>query len=224
MLAPVVRQSAKEILARKYLEQAEELKSQSNWDQSITKYLKALEFNPSMSLKAYNEIGLIQAGQGNLQEAERAFQSAIVYHKETGAKEKVIASIHFNLGTTLQRLNRPQEARQQFVKAAEEFRIELAENPNEAPLWIRLGDTLASMGDFKGATEAFRKALTLNPTNLLYYNYLVKALQYQGRLAEAIEVLQKGIEFMTRYGQIEAASKLKKYLDFIKYKKSTQGK
>jgi cytochrome c-type biogenesis protein CcmH/NrfG len=121
-------------------------------------------------------------------------------------------------------MNRPQEARQQFAKAAEEFRIELAENPNEAPLWIRLGDTLASMGDFKGATEAFRKALTLNPANPLYYNYLVKALQYQGRLAEAIEVLQKGIEFMTRYGQIEAASKLKKYLDFIKYKKSTQGK
>jgi predicted membrane-bound spermidine synthase len=146
MLAPVVRQSAKEILARKYLEQAEKLKSQSNWDQSIKKYLEALELNPSMSLKAYNEIGLIQASQGNLQEAERAFQSAIAYHQKSGAKEKVIASIHLNLGIVLQRMNRPQEARQQFAKAAEEFRIELAENPNEAPLKSKRGAALDPAG------------------------------------------------------------------------------
>jgi tetratricopeptide (TPR) repeat protein len=224
MLSPVVRQSAKEILARKYLEQAEKLKSQSNWDQSIKKYRKALELNPSMSLKAYNEIGLIQAGQGKLQEAEKAFRIAIVYHEETGAKEKVIASIHFNLGIVLQRMNRPREARQQFIKAVEQFRIELAENPNEAPHWTRLGDTLATMGDFKGATEAFRKALTLNPVNLLYYDNLVKALQYQGRFAEAIEVLQKGIVFMSRYGQMDAVLKLKKYLDLLEYQKSKQKK
>jgi len=224
MLAPVVRQSAKEILARKYLGQAEKLKSQSNWDQSITKYRKALELNPSMSLKAYNEIGLIQAGQGSLQEAAQAFQNAIVYHQKTGAKEQVIASIYFNLGIVLQRMNRPREARQQFVKAAEEFRLELAENPNEAPHWTRLGDTLATMGDFKGATEAFMKALTLNPANLLYYDNLVKALQYQGRVTEAIEVLQKGVEFMSRYGQIEAAAKLKQYLNLLEYQKSKQEK
>jgi tetratricopeptide (TPR) repeat protein len=224
MLAPVVRQSAKEILARKYLEQAEKLKSKSNWDQSIAKYLKALELNPSMSLKAYNEIGLIQAGQGNLQEASKAFRNAIAYYEGGGTKEKIIASIHFNLGIVLQRMNRPQEARQQFTKAAGEFRVELAENPNSPLHWTRLGDTLATLGDFKGATEAFMKALTLNPANLLYYDNLVKALQYQGRLAEAIEVLQKGIEFMSRYGQLEAAEKLKKYLDLLEYQKSKQEK
>jgi len=238
LLAPVVRQSAKEILARRYLkqaeklkeqaeelkEQAEKLKAKAKWDRSIAKFRKALELNPSMSIKAYNEIGLIQAGQGSLQEAARAFRNAIAYHKETGAKEKVIASIHLNLGIVLQRMNSPQQARQQFSKAAEEFRLELAENPNEAPLWTRLGDTLAMMGDFKGATEAFRKALALNPANLLYYDNLVKALQYQGRVAEAIEVLQKGVELMLRHGRIDAAAKLKKYLDLLEYQKSKQEK
>ncbi|HUS73687.1 MAG TPA: fused MFS/spermidine synthase, partial [Sedimentisphaerales bacterium] len=224
LLAPVVRQSAKEILARKYLEQAEKLKSQAKWDRSIAKYREALELNPSMSIKAYNEIGLIQAGQGSLQEAARAFRNAIAYYEESGTKEKIIASIHLNLGIILKRMNRPQEARQQFAKAAEQFRVELAENPNSPLHWTRLGDTLATMGDFKGATKAFMKALNLNPANLLYYDNLVKALQYQGRVAEAIEVLQKGIELMSRHGQMDAAAKLKQYLDLLEYQKSKQEK
>jgi len=224
LLAPVVRQSAKEILARRYLEQAEELKAKAKWDRSIAKYRKALELNPSMSIKAYNEIGLIQVGQGSLQEAARAFRNAIDCHGQIGTKQKVIASIHFNLAVVLKRINKPEEARQQFRKAAEEFRIELAENPNSPLLWTRLGNTLATIGDFKGATEAFRKALALNPANLLYYDNLVKALQYQGRAAEAIEVLQKGIELMSRHGRIDAAAKLKKHLDLLEYQKSKQEK
>jgi len=135
-----------------------------------------------------------------------------------------IASIHFNLGIVLQRMNKPQQARQQFVKAAEGFRIELAENPNEAPHRTRLGDTLATMGNFKAAAQAFRKELALNPANLLCYDNLVKALQYQGQLAEATEVLQKGVEFMSRHGQMDAAAKLKQYLDLLEYRKSKQEK
>jgi tetratricopeptide (TPR) repeat protein len=220
LLAPVVRQSAKEILARKYLQQAGKLREQAKWDQCITKYKMAMELNPSMSIKAYNEIGLIEAARGNLPEAAQALRSAIDHHKKTGAKERIIATIHYNLGIALQKMGKPEQAMEQFVRAAGEFRAELAENPNSVLLWTRLGDTLATMGDFKAAAEAFRRALALNPTNLLYYDNLVKALQFQGRLAEAIEVLEKGIEFMSRRSQTEATAKLKQYLEVLEHQKS----
>jgi spermidine synthase/Flp pilus assembly protein TadD len=219
LLAPVVRQSAQEILARKYLQQAGKLREQAKWGQSITKYRMAMELNPSMSIKAYNEIGLIEAAQGNLQEAAKALRSAIDYHRKTGAKEKIIATIHYNLGTALQRMNKREQAMEQFTKAAEEFRAELAENPDSAHLWTRLGNTLATMGNLKEAADAFRRALALNPANLLYYDNLVKALQFQGRLAEAIEVLENGVELMSRHGQMEAAAKLKQYLDVLEQQK-----
>jgi tetratricopeptide (TPR) repeat protein len=219
MLAPVVRQSAKEILARKYLRQAEKLKEQAKWDQSIAKYKLAMELNPSMSIKAYNEIGLIEAARANLPEAAQALRSAIDYHKKTGAREKIIAIIHYNLGIVLQKMGKRGQAMEQLARAAGEFRAELAENPDSALLWTRLGDTLATMGEFKAAADAFTKALSLDATNLLYYDNLVQALQYQGKLDEAIEVLKRGVEFTSRHGQTEAAAKLKQYLEMLKEQK-----
>lgn len=216
LLAPVVRQSAKEILARKYLRQAEEFQKNQQWTQAITKYEKAIELNISMSIKAYNEIGMIEVAQGNLEKAVQAFQNAIDYHKKTGAKENAIGSVYFNSGVLLQRMNKPEQAKEQFVKAAHWFRDELAEMPNEASLWTRLGDALASTGDFKAASEAFEKALALEPENLLHYKNLVNSLRYQGRLNEAIEVLKKGIDFMLKQNRIDAAAQLKKYLDLLK--------
>jgi len=215
LLAPVVRQSAKDMLAHKYLRQAEQLSKKSQWAQAITKYEKAVELNISMSIKAYNEIGAIEVAQGNLEKAVQAFQNAIDYHQKTDSKESAIGSVYFNLGVLLQRMNKPEQAREQFVKAVRWFRDELAEMPNEAPLWTRLGDALALMGDFKAASEAFEKALALEPENLLHYDNLVKALRYQGRLNEAIEVLKKGIDFMLKQNQINAAAQLKKYLDLL---------
>ena len=179
MLAPVVRQSAKEILARKYLRQAEKLRRENNWNQSITKYENALQLNQSMSIIAYNEIGMIQIARGNVEKAMQAFQNAIDYYEQTGAKENVIASVHYNLGILLGKTGKSKQAKQQLRKAAELFRIELEENPNDALVWTRLGNTLATMGNFKAASEAFRKALELEPKNLLYRDNLMTALKLQ---------------------------------------------
>ncbi len=224
LLTPVVRQNARESLAQKYMQQAEELKKQEKWEQCITKYQKAMQLNRSMSIKAYNEIGTIQAQRGNLQHAIQAFQNAIDYHRQTDSKEKVIASIHLNLGIVFQKMKRLQEARQQYNKAVEQFRIELVENPHSPILWSRLGSTLVTIGDFKTATEAFSKALASNPSDMLCYENLVSVLEYQGRIDEAIDVLKKGIEFMSDNGRIDDATKLKQFLNVLESQKSKQQK
>lgn len=224
LLAPVVRQSAKEILARKYLQQAEKLKQQKNWQQSIIKFEKALKLNPSMSIKAYNEIAIIHVAQGNLEKAAQAFQNAIDYQKQVGPEENITATIHFNLGILLGRMDRTQQAEQHLRKATELFRAELAENPDDTLLWTRLGNTLATMGNFEAASEAFRKALALDPKNMLYYDNLVKALEYQGRYDEAIEVIQKQIRLMKQHGDNSGATRLQKDIEFLQFKKSKQEK
>ena len=224
LLAPVVRQSAKEILARKYLQQAEKLKQQKNWQQSIIKFEKALKLNLSMSIKAYNEIGMIQVAQGNLEKAVQAFQNAIDYQKQVGPEENITATIHFNLGILLGKMDKTQQAEQHLRKAAELFRAELAENPDDILLWTRLGNTLATMGDFEAASEAFRKAITLDPKNMLYYDNLVKTLEYQGRYDEAIEVLQKQIQLLKQHGDNSNATRLQKYIELLQYQKTKQEK
>ncbi len=224
LLAPVVRQFAKEMLARRYLQQAEELRSKQQWIQASIKYEKVAEIDPSMSICAYNEIGLIEVKQGNPEKAVQAFQNAIDYHKKTDSKDTKIASVYFNLGMILQRMNKSKQANQQLVEAAKWFRVELAEKPDEAVLWNRLGNALAVMGDFKAASGAFEKALTLDPENLAYYDDLSKALEFQGRYDEAIKVLRKQTQLMKRYGLQEAIQKIEKYVDILEHKKSKQEK
>jgi len=220
MLAPVVRQSAREILARKYLQQAQEFQRQGAWDKSISKYEQAVQLNPSMSIKAFNEIGMMLVAKGSLKEAVEAFRKAVDYHQQADTGETAIASVHLNLGVLLRRVGQPQEGEEHLKKAIEWFRIEAEENPNLVVTWSRLGNTLATMGNLQAASEAFRKALELEPNNPTHYDTLAKALEYQGKYDEAISVLQKQIQLMKRYNQEETAAKLAEYIEFLEYKKS----
>jgi tetratricopeptide (TPR) repeat protein/MFS family permease len=224
MLAPVVRQSAKEILARKYLQQAKDLQAEGKWDRSIAKYEAALQLNPTMAIKAYNEIGMIRVAQGNMEKGAEAFRSAIEYHEERGTEESAIASVHLNLGVLSRRMGNAPEAMEQLGKAVEWFRIELEGNPGSVVVWSRLGNTLATMGDLKGASDAFEKALALEPENPGHYDILVRALEYQGRYDEAVGVLQKQIELMTRSGNTEAVVEIRRHIESLKFRMSQQQK
>ncbi len=222
MLAPAVRQSAKEMLATKYLNEAETLKSQSKWNESIRMYEKALKLNPSMSIKAYNEIGLIHTAQNNTQEALKAFQNAIDYYNQVGAKERVVGSIYLNMGILLGRMGQNAEAKQFLAKAAEEFRLELKEKPKDSLLWSRLGDALASTGDFKGASDAFGKTVELEPNNITHYYRLAKTLEFQGKITDAINVVKKAIEVASINGQAQTGTGLRGYIESLEQKKSKQ--
>jgi len=222
MLAPVVRQSAREILARRYLEEAKKLQASQEYPASIAMYGQAVELNPSMSIKAYNEIGMMQVSQGNLEEAAGAFARAVTYHAEAGTQETAIGSVHMNLGLLLGRMNKPQESREQLIRAVKWFRIELEEDPSEVVVWDRLGDALATLGDLKGASAAFERAVALAPANPAYYSKLTRALEFQRRYDEAIDAARRQMGLLRESGQEEAAAQIRQYIEILEYKKVKQ--
>jgi tetratricopeptide (TPR) repeat protein len=218
LLAPVVCISANESSAEKYFERAEELKKKGKFEESIQNYLLALKTHPIASVQAYNKIGVLYGTMGNLEQAVDAFNKAVEYNDRSEYRVSV-ATIHFSLGTALKGLNKSEQAMQEFHKAAEGFRIEVTERPDYDEGWRRLGDTLASIGDFKAAVEAFKKALALDPAEPDYYGNLVKALEYDGRYDEAIEMLKKLIELMKQHKQDQYVAELQTYLRSLKDKK-----
>jgi len=222
MLAPVVRQSAREILARRYLDQAEDLQASEQYPASIGRYEQAVELNPSMSIKAYNEIGMMRVSQGNLEGAAGAFARAVAYHAEAGTQETAIGSVHMNLGLLLGRMNKPQEGREQLNQAVKWFRIELEEDPGAAVVWDRLGDTLATLGDLKGASDAFAKVVALEPANPASYSKLARALEFQRRYDEALDAARKQMQLLRDSGQEEAAAQIRQYVEILEYKKVKQ--
>ncbi|MCX5637650.1 MAG: fused MFS/spermidine synthase [Planctomycetota bacterium] len=218
MLAPVVLQSAGEFLGSKYFDRAAELAKLSRSNESIAGYKRAAQAFPQLTLTAYNQIGLIYAQQGDLNNSINAFQKAIDYNKRTAERGNV-ASIYFNLGVALQKLNRNKEATDHFLKAVEGFRKELKKFPTSPELYARLGDTLASLGDFKAAAQAFQQALNLEPHSFINYYNLAKALEFQGLYDQAIAAAQKGVLYMQSVGQKQAAAQLQIYLDYLQSQK-----
>jgi tetratricopeptide (TPR) repeat protein len=185
-------------------------------------YEKAVRVYPAMSVKIYNQIGIIWGRQGNAPEAIRAFQNALKYHAQTGAKEKITGSIYLNLGTIFNTLGRTREARENFTKAVEQLRIEANETSNPHQVYARLGNALMLLGDFKAASEAFRQAMALNPDEFSYYHNLANALYNQNRIDDAINVMKEGVQFMSDKGQTEAAEKLKQQLGLLENLKSNR--
>jgi tetratricopeptide (TPR) repeat protein len=217
LLAPVVCNSAKESSAEKYFEWAEELREKGKFKECIQNYLSALKIHPMISIQAYNEIGVLYATMGNLEQAADAFNKAVEYN-DSAERKVSMAGINFNLGTVLKGLNKSQQAAQEFYKAVEGFRIEVTERPDYPEGWRRLGDALATIGDFKAAVEAFRKALDLSPAEPVYYDSLVRALEYDGRYDEAVEVLKKFIELVKQYKQDLYVAQLQAYLRSLENK------
>jgi tetratricopeptide (TPR) repeat protein len=223
LLAPVVLQGYKESLALRYMGEAKTLEAEGKWDQSMKAFENAARLNPTMSFRAYNEIAIMQENQNNLQEAARAYQNAIDYYSRSGAKQKErIASVYLDLGNILLRMGKKEDARKQFVRAVEEFRLELANNPS-AQTWSQLGDTLGKLGDLKATSDAFEKAVALEPDNMTYRECLAKALEFQGRLDEAVEAVKKAIEFASSHGQQESAAAFNEYLKSLEQKKLQAG-
>jgi tetratricopeptide (TPR) repeat protein len=219
LLAPVVHDNAREVSSEKYLERAEELQRKGRFAESIENYLSATKIYPAVSIRTYNEIGIMHARMGNLEQAVEALNKAIQYNDESGHKSNT-AILHYNLGIMLKKLGKSEQATEQFRIASSELQKEVEVNPTSHVKWADLGDTLAAMGDFKAAIEAFKEALALNPDDPAYYYNLAKVLEYDGRYGEAIEVLKKQIQLMKDHKQDEAASPLQGYLKFLEDKNS----
>jgi tetratricopeptide (TPR) repeat protein len=181
-----------------------------------------MQLSPSLSIRAYNAIGDVRREQGDLEGAAEAFRSAIQFQAETGIEHTMIASVHMNLGMLLRRMDEPGEARKHFAEAVKWFRVDLRQNPKSLVVWDWLGDTLAIMSDFKGASEAFEKTVALEPANPAHYRKLAKALEMQRRYDEAIAVVRKQIVVLKEQGQTDAARQMSQYVEILEYERVKQ--
>ena len=219
LLAPVVLQSAVDLLVDRYFEQANQLKADGQLDKAILKYKKIIRINPTSSIHAYNEIGMIQAARGKVEEAIAAFGSAIKYNDKAEV-QRSMSNIYYNIGVALQRAGRKEHASVHLQKAIQGYRDDLARMPGSAKIAGRLGNVLAEVGNFTEATEFFRKAVQLDPYDINNRSMLAKVLVVQKRYDEAIEELEKAKQFASQIGNEAAALKFQRDIERIQLEKA----
>ncbi|MHC5183745.1 MAG: fused MFS/spermidine synthase [Planctomycetota bacterium] len=212
LLAPVVRQSARELIAVKYLSIARKFKAEGNFPESIFNFEQAALNNPSVTILVYNEIGTLNANLNKPQEAAKAFKTAIDYYYQGEGQQDVIGSLHLNLAILYARMGYSQDSDEQFALAIERFKEEAALKPKDHVLMNRLGDTYAMTGQMGPASKYFRKALQLSPGNHQYYGNLIKSLEMQNRNDEAIELLKEQRDLLRKQGNQQAVQQVEQYM------------
>ncbi len=222
MQTAAVRSGARRQLARRYLREAARLHTQDRYERSIARYRQVAEHDPSEATRAYDAIGLVRLEQGDLEGAAQAFEQAIENHIETGLQQALLASVHVNFGTLLQKMGKPAEARAHWTEAARRLRIDLERSPESVYVWESLGDTLVLAGQLNEAVVAFEKAIALDPEHLDYYRKLVRVLEVQKRYDEAIAVARRQLDLLKEQDRHDAVLEMSQYIDLLEYRKVKQ--
>ena len=222
LLTPVVNRSFRETLGQRYLDDAKTLKAEGKLNESVVAFENAARFSPSTSILAFNEIALIKAAQNKPLESIKAFQAALDSYDPNITKERLRGPIYLNLGILLNQLGGKDDSRRYLAKAIEEFRLELANDPNSALTWSRLGQTFGMIGDLNEASNAFEKAIALEPGNMAHRYSLAQVFESQDRLTDAIAVVQKAIELASISGNSDATADLKEYLSSLERKQAAK--
>ena len=94
------------------------------------------------------------------------------------------------------------------TNAAANLEALLVKGPDTALLRYSLGNEYLKQGDLDRAIEHLAAATRLNPRYSAAWKLHGKALQAAGRAAEAIAILEQGIQVAEERGDIQAAKEM----------------
>ncbi len=222
LLTPAVRERAAERLACRYVREAERLFAQQRYDASVWRYEQAAQLDPSVALEARSRAGAIRLAQHKLTDAAEVLRKAVDADDHAALQKVALASAHMNLGITLGKMGRKAGAKEHLNEAAKWFRRDLERYPDSVVCWERLGETLALTGDRRGASDAFARAMALEPKNVAHYERLAELLEDQRRYGEAISVARRHVVLLKELGRRDLALQMGAYVDYLEYQKVKQ--
>ena len=171
---------------------------------------------------AHNNLGVLLAGQGKLEEAIPHYYKAIRidpnYVKahnnlgnalwNQGESEEAIehyheairidpnnVDAHYNLGNGLRSQGKLEEAIGHYQQA-------LQANPADSSAHNNLGIALAEQGSIDDAIDHFREALRIDPTNALGYANLANIFTSMGEFEKAIELYRRALEVKPGFAEV----------------------
>lgn len=117
-------------------------------------------------------------------------EKAVAKYREAIRLNPNLPGVHFELGEQMRSSPDPKLNAQ----AEAEYNAAVKANPYDEKSWCRLGESVASKGDFKAAQEDYRKALALQPKDSDAKTDLAIALISLNQPAEVISLLESAIK------------------------------
>ena len=162
-----------------YVELANALVRNNEFNQAIGFYHVALQINPNLA-EAHCQLGKVAEKQGDAKRAIASYRRAIDCNSNAGR-------YYFYLGKVLQKQGKNQEAIIYYQKASQ-FDLDLDIAYEElAKFWIQ-------NQNWEAALEAVRKSIQLNPNSAICHKNLGDILAKQRKIQEASAAYSKAIK------------------------------
>jgi len=152
-----------------------------------TLWTDTLEKNPQSWL-AYNNLGVVMAREGRLEEALSHYSTALRLYANG-------PEVHNNLGNALARQGKFQEAIGHLSRA-------LQIDPEYAEAHNDLGNILAMQGRPEEAIRHYSEALRIKPEYAMAHNNLGNLLAMQGRFEEAMGHYLQALQIDPEYAEV----------------------
>ena len=161
-------------------QEANNLIQSGDLEGALAKYQAAVESTRKSMAAIYYKIGQVH------EQMDQDDQAETDYHEAVGMSRYFVDAIDA-LGAVNMRHHKTEEALT-FYRDSTEI------SPLNAERQLNLGEALLETGDFQAAEQAFKTALSLDPTQTHAFNRLGISLRRQGKLEEAGEYFLRAAE------------------------------
>jgi tetratricopeptide (TPR) repeat protein len=125
------------------------------------------------------------AGGGRVSGHSRGRTTTNAVTEKAAAHERVIAK-----GNAARSAPTPR-----YSEAEQQYKLALADDPNDARVHAGLGNVYLDQGRFNDAVNAYRQALKVAPDYLPAYQPLAYSLVHLGRYSEAADTLKQALQY-----------------------------
>jgi tetratricopeptide (TPR) repeat protein len=162
------------------------LVDEGNYAQAIQTLKTATTLLGGTNALAWNYLGVAYQHNGDMAEAERAYQKALAFNR--GLDE-----VHFNLGCLWLAQNKLEAAKAEFTACT-------MRQPNAVEGFLKLGAVQLRTHEPSAADKTFNDALRVSPQNPEALNGLGLARLQRGRATEAAQCFDSALKQQPNYG------------------------
>jgi tetratricopeptide (TPR) repeat protein len=165
--------------------------SEKQYDKAAAEFDHVWKSNPP-DTRGFIGLQTVKLSQGHGKEAIQALEDLVAKNPKMLAYRYELAGFQATAGSQIMRTD-PEQAKQLFQQAADNYKEILKTTANSADIWLRLGLLQRQLGQYDAALASFEQASSADPRHADSILNAGMLLEQLGKKKEAVEAYNKAL-------------------------------